>query len=630
MRLLHMNNRRRFMIIALTFMLVGLTVFSNPTIVTVQKTSLINKSRTNAGLQFSVIVHSANYDGDMDDDDFYFKVMNGTQPLYNANVTIQYLNGTNYSWQPTPVTGIVIFYDVPQETYRYLIYFENTLYANDTITSDGPHYSVHLKVGNIDWQDNNDDALYTVLDEAQRPVSGLNITIFDNTTDAVVASSLTNSSGIAYFENLADGAYKWNATIPVNTYAGTQQANGTFVADGTKQLVRLSIARYAGNYDLLDFEFFVYYESSLHSISGATITITYKNGTAYKTNTTNSNGIALFIDPPRTFLNWTATVSSTDIATGYVNLTDSKYDFEPPQIESVGNYSYVYESANQTLSWNVTDAFPDQYLVFLGKDLVASGNWNNTTPITVNITGLDIGYHQYMLYVNDTNGNSATDNVTVFVHTNDIPNITGPEDFSFTYGNLSAKIVWNTNGTYKAKFNITRNGTVIASGAWNFEKYELPLNDLKVGVYEFVLSVNDTSYHSVSDKVIVTVLPDTVSPTITHANDVTYARGTINNYITWNVSDDYPGLYNVTIDGKMWVNGTWTSGQLRVNIDGLGEGVHTLVIRIYDRYGNYAEDTVQITVTVNKYVQTQDKILMLIGAVFAIFAVYIIWKKKME
>ncbi len=625
-----MNNRKRFMIIALTFMLVGLTLFSNPSIASVQKASLINKSRTTAGLQFNVIVHSANYDGDMDDDDFYFKVLNGTHPLYNANVTIQYLNGTSYSWQPTPVTGIVVFYDVPQDTYRYLIYFENNLYANNTIVSDGPHFSVRPNIGNIDWQDNNDDALFTVLDEAQNPVSGLNISIFDNTTDALVATSLTNSSGMAYFDDLANGAYKWNATIPANTYAGTQEGNGTFVADGTKQLAKISVGRYAGDYDILDFEFYVYYETSLHGISGATITVTYKNGTAYKTNTTDLNGLALFIDVPKDFLNWTVTVSGTDIATGYVNMTEAKYDFQPPQIQSVENYSYVYESANQTLNWNVTDDHPDQYLVFLGSDLVSSGTWNNTHTISVNITGLDIGYHEYMLYVNDTNGNHATNNVTVFVYTTDMPNITGPDNITFTYGNLTAKIVWNTNGTYKEKFNITRNGTVIASGDWNFEKYELPLNDLKVGVYEFVLSVNDSSYHSVSDTVIVTVLPDTVAPTISQANDITYARGTLKNIITWNVSDDYPGTYNVTIDGNLWTSGTWSSGQISVNVDGLGEGTHTLVIRIYDRYGNYAEDTVQITVTVNVYIETQNKVLMLIGAVAVVFAIYVIWKKKSE
>jgi surface protein len=92
---------------------------------------------------------------------------------------------------------------------------------------------------------------------------------------------------------------------------------------------------------------------------------------------------------------------------------------------------------------------------------------------------------------------------------------------------------------------------------------------------------------------------DLFPPSIFSSTDLSYVEGSTGNIISWSVSDNHPGVYNVTIDGVVYISDTsWDNGEIMVNIDGLSVGEHEVVISIYDDFGNVVSDTVVVTVTV--------------------------------
>lgn len=91
---------------------------------------------------------------------------------------------------------------------------------------------------------------------------------------------------------------------------------------------------------------------------------------------------------------------------------------------------------------------------------------------------------------------------------------------------------------------------------------------------------------------------DVTPPDLNSPSDVTYYEGSTGNTINWIGGDRHPGVYNVTLDGNIYItDSTWFNGTITVNVDGLSSGTHTVVISLYDTSGNFVSDSVEVTVT---------------------------------
>jgi len=113
------------------------------------------------------------------------------------------------------------------------------------------------------------------------------------------------------------------------------------------------------------------------------------------------------------------------------------------------------------------------------------------------------------------------------------------------------------------------------------------VTDYEAGEY-YELSANPLFYYR----------PPNPTPEIVPSSDVTYVYGTTGNRIVWEATDDDPLTYVVIKDLEISpiASGFWDGSDITVNIDGLEIGTYEYTLGLSDYSGNYAYDSVTVTV----------------------------------
>jgi hypothetical protein len=75
-----------------------------------------------------------------------------------------------------------------------------------------------------------------------------------------------------------------------------------------------------------------------------------------------------------------------------------------------------------------------------------------------------------------------------------------------------------------------------------------------------------------------------------------YVKGTTGNTITWTPSDAHPSHYMIYRNGTVVVLANWDGSSITVEVDGLNVDIYDYRIVVYDTSGNWASDTVFLTV----------------------------------
>jgi hypothetical protein len=178
---------------------------------------------------------------------------------------------------------------------------------------------------------------------------------------------------------------------------------------------------------------------------------------------------------------------------------------------------YFVGETNNLLSWEVSDTYPGNYIIYNNSIVADQGNWNSATNITINIDGLSIGEHNFTITIFDASGNSVSDIVIVTVKDPEIietltPDITitdqlfegDVEVLEVLWNSLSGQIVpdGQANITLVA-INVTgyNTGEAIAHSAFlafDTSKYLLTLNYtfLNVGTYQWQITFDKEGYES--------------------------------------------------------------------------------------------------------------------------------------
>ncbi len=89
-------------------------------------------------------------------------------------------------------------------------------------------------------------------------------------------------------------------------------------------------------------------------------------------------------------------------------------DNTPPSVTGPDHVSYVVGSQDGVVSWNVTDANPDSYEVYVDGELVASGQW--TDGAQLELASIPEGTHNVTAVFRDAAGLSTRHVVTVAVY----------------------------------------------------------------------------------------------------------------------------------------------------------------------------------------------------------------------
>ncbi len=141
-------------------------------------------------------------------------------------------------------------------------------------------------------------------------------------------------------------------------------------------------------------------------------------------------------------------------------------------------------------------------------------------------------------------------------------------------------LAWNGNNAYDAGSDNYWNTTGIGN-------YWSDYNG--TGVYVVGPSTGSVDYHP-------RTWIDTTPPTINHPSDIEYVEGAAGHSITWSPYDDYPASYEVYQNGTLIESHGWPGGSITIDTDGLSIGTYNYTIVVYDKSGNWAKDTVFVTV----------------------------------
>jgi hypothetical protein len=546
------------------------------------------------------------------DDDFKFKVWNGSLPLNGAVIRLYNVTTGAYAGyqDTTDGNGDAEFSNLPQGTYQW-----NVSHPFDTITpqetgqivSDGPEADVKIVFGNIDWENDDDDLNATITDIEGNPAQNLNFSIHRSLDDSIWAQ-VEVTDGRADFADLPQDNYTWRVSVlgdPI--YDGYLLDSGDVESNGTQLLALQSIGPITGSPDYLDLEVFTYYETSLIPIEGADVDVMFKNGTPYDSKVTPSNGTVIFIDLPVEYINWTVMYMGQPVGKGdyHYNLTAIESDVRNPIITGPGNAEILIDAENVTLTWTVEDEYPNSIEVWVDGDLNLTTSWVNTTydfvyNVSASFPEFAIGSYEIKVVAIDLNSNFVEDTISLRFYENVTPVIEGPAPVEFTFTETGYSLSWNVTDDYLNMYEIYRNDELVDSATINPDEpvIEISLNNLEIGVHNFSLFVNDTSGNSATHSVLVTVLGDDVAPVITYTPAaIRYPRGDTHQTYNWTATDDYMDYYEILVDGVVVVTEDWTTKRIEFDFSGLSPGTHNVTLIVYDLGGNTAESLVTVIVS---------------------------------
>jgi hypothetical protein len=547
-----------------------------------------------------------NYNQAFNDDDFQFYAFNYTLEIAQANITLYNVtDDSKYDSMLSLGDGSALFVNVPVGVYEWNVtWVAEGLSLNGTMVSDGPDVDVDLDVGNLDWQNDDDDLLATVTDIDNNPGDGLNFTIWSRDTNTTYGQTILGTDGVANFTDIPIGNYTYFVVVQSGDYAGVAIAVENFTTDGTTMKVYIrSIGDFAGETGYYDLEVFTYFETTLAPLEGALVNVTYYNGTEYAHQYTPVNGTVRFLDLPPEFINWTTSYLGTPIGAGSYsyNLTTIATDIRPPSmIVPEDELEVLFETENITVTWEIEDEYPSEISMYVDNDLNETISWTNQTSYTFNATGFEIGVYELKLVVTDKNANSNESIVSLRIYEDIVPVIDSPDDIEFYWTEEGQSLRWNLTDDYLDSYILYRDNVGIENGSLDQDEpfFSTQVTSLRIGVYTYSLWVNDTSGNSAFGNVTVTAKIDDVAPVFSYEPaDIYYARGATNIIHNWTVTDDYMANYTITVNGFVIVEEDWTSDTIEFDFSGLAEGSHTVALTVRDLGGNAVTSEVMVHVS---------------------------------
>ncbi len=271
---------------------------------------------------------------------------------------------------------------------------------------------------------------------------------------------------------------------------------------------------------------------------------------------------------------------------------------ERPHITPPNDIMYEEDMTGNEISWTAYDGEPTNYKIKKDGTIVDSGTWSSGIPITISVDGLIQGSYLYSLKVYDNWGDYTIDNVNVTVSAVEYPIIiSNVSDISFEKGMIGNIISWNVTDSFPDEYTITLDGFIEESGQWTSGiTIDFNVDSLEVDNHTIIIDLSDKGGHTTINIVYVNILPSS-NPIISDASDISFKEGETGNDITWIATDAFPDNYTINIDGTIEETGTWTSNnEIIYNVDNLSEGIHTVIIYIFDKAGNNASDIVIVEV----------------------------------
>ncbi|MFW9844660.1 MAG: hypothetical protein ACFFEV_08795, partial [Candidatus Thorarchaeota archaeon] len=309
-----------------------------------------------------------------------------------------------------------------------------------------------------------------------------------------------------------------------------------------------------------------------------------------------------YLDP--NLYNYTMWVNDTVGLSASCTFWIEVIDSTNPIIDNPVDVYYELGSTDNWIEWTVTEVYYDTFTVHLNiSTLHSSGNYITDIifpyegNITINIDGLEIGIWNFTLVAYDEAGNLEVNTVLVHVVDTTSPICISNGDVEFEDSDTIPAIEWTCFDLDPYEWYLYKNKTEYATDFWDGSNLQFNLDDVGVGFWNWTLVIVDGSGNSASDILWMTIV-DTTNPLVNSPSDIKFEFGTTAHIIVWAPNDLNPESYIIWIDDSVYHQGDWNTSLdiIIINVDDLPVGEYNYTIKIWDTSGNWAVDTVIVTV----------------------------------
>ena len=192
-------------------------------------------------------------------------------------------------------------------------------------------------------------------------------------------------------------------------------------------------------------------------------------------------------------------------STATIEINVEEYsDTNPPTIDDRADITVIEGYTGESITWEVSDAHPDNYSITCNGEMVVSNNEWSTGNITYEISdGKEKGDYVYEIIIEDESGNSNSDTVQFSVVDESIPSISQPENITVDMGYTGESITWEVSDAHPDNYSITCNGEmVVSNNEWSTGNITYEISDGKEkGDYVYEIIIEDESGNSNTDTV---------------------------------------------------------------------------------------------------------------------------------
>ncbi|MHA2251410.1 MAG: right-handed parallel beta-helix repeat-containing protein, partial [Candidatus Kariarchaeaceae archaeon] len=315
--------------------------------------------------------------------------------------------------------------------------------------------------------------------------------------------------------------------------------------------------------------------------------------------------------------NVTVTFRDTDMNFASKTVFVKVIDTVQPNITLLSNVSFKEGSSDSFLNWSFIDFHPYNYSLYIDDELNKTGLWNNSNPVSVNVSHLLKGFYNYTMLVQDTSSNYNNSVLIVNIYDGTPPIISQPSNVTYENGFTGHNITWVAWDNYPANYSIFRESLLVDSGNWTSGGNILvSVDGLSPGTYKYVIIVQDESSWINSTTVYVNVTPDITKPVISVIPDFSILQNDTDVLLGWIANDNNPDTYELFLNGSSIANGIWQDNiQINYTILDYTPGLHTYSIVVFDINGLSASNSVLITIngTTSYYIGRPSDVSILEG-----------------
>ena len=258
------------------------------------------------------------------------------------------------------------------------------------------------------------------------------------------------------------------------------------------------------------------------------------------------------------------------------------YDQLKPVIAPVANRSYELGSETLPIIWMIIDDTPDYFKVYKNGRLLLTNSWQTGQIISINITNLPVGTHNYTLLVSDRSQNTASASVFIKIEDTTVPVLEASDELHLQIAQIGQSIIWRAFDLQADSYSLWHNGSLSQTGTWfSGEAITLSLVAITSGTHNYTLQVIDSSLNVASSSILVFVV-DQLPPRISVIqSELTIEYGSIGNKLIWDVFEAGKWNYTITHDNKQVILGQAETSQIitqTVDTSELGTSLYTLSI----------------------------------------------------